>query len=282
LNQNVRTFSCEFTEDSLKYEIPYFQVFLNEEDEGNSTQEFMESKKRKRETDQEEEKKKRKIIKEMNDLQRKQFELMRLLYFSFPISNDVILKNILQFISLDDILHSFIFFTCKNFYKYFNDSSFWKDYSINLWGENQFKKEFNNWKQYLFERGRHTVEASNQIQSFLSNPKSVEDIQFYVGAYQMSQPNCTYLKYFSNDNQLYCECLLWSLKFPKYVQLQFESSNGKIKLFLLDDVQIYLDDGSMDDYMVESARKSLEYPMLEDNESFLEFVNVDILKFNIQ
>jgi hypothetical protein len=259
---------------------------LNEkevDEEENSTQEYYESKKRKREINQVEEKKKRKIIKEMNDLQRKQFELMRQLYFSFPISNDEILKNILQFIPLNDILQSSIFFTCKSFYKYFNDSSsFWKEYSINLWGENQFKKEYNAWKQYLFERGRHTVEVSNQIQSFLSNPKSVDDIQFYIGAYQMSHHNCTYLKYFSNDNQIHCECLLWSLKFPKYVQLQFESSNGNIKSFLVDEVEIYLEDGSIDDYMIESARKSLEYPTLKDNEGFLEFIKVEILKFNIQ
>ena len=239
----------------------------------------------------------------MNDLQKKQFELLKQIYKPTIIFNENIIKNILKFISLKDILNLSIFFVSKSFFKFFDENSdFWEEYCGNLWiEENNFnlkKNNFKEWKKYLMERGKMTIQPLLKIEPFISNPNSndtkdinddndnnneddklLNDIHLYIGAYKMKYKNCTYLKYLSMNNSIICECILWSLKFPtKFIEINFQSKQDKYEL-LIDDMNIFIEDNKIDEYFIQSIRDSLKYDFIIDNHSFIKFIFINILRY---
>ena len=253
--------------------------------------------------EEEKNKKKKKFLKEMNDLQKKQFELLKQIYKPTIIFNENIIKNILKFISLKDILNLSIFFVSKSFFKFFDENSdFWEEYCGNLWiEENNFnlkKNNFKEWKKYLMERGKMTIQPLLKIEPFISNPNSndtkdinddndnnneddklLNDIHLYIGAYKMKYKNCTYLKYLSMNNSIICECILWSLKFPtKFIEINFQSKQDKYEL-LIDDMNIFIEDNKIDEYFIQSIRDSLKYDFIIDNHSFIKFIFINILRY---
>eukprot|EP01080_Neovahlkampfia_damariscottae_P011486 gene11486-4650_t len=280
-------------EYSIKLNLPYFKVSfskqiedMNIKDEKINTQE-LESRKRKRIEEDKNEKKKILILKEMNELQKKQFELLKQMYIFIPKFDKNIIQNILLFLPLISLLEQSIFFISKSFFEYFNENSmFWKYYCLNLWrNELNFKsKNFINWKNYLLNRGKYSVQSLLMIQKFISNPNDelvFEEIHYYIGAYKLNFKNCTYLKYLSNNNSTYCECLLWSLKFPNiFVEVKFEAKQNKFDL-IIDDTNAFVD-GKLDDYLINSVRETLNHDGISTNQQFLVYLCNSICRFECQ